>query len=311
MTILMLSIVAGCFTDGEDSATPPIDTATADQVSLDGLCPLVDRLGGFVLQSYEGYSIIDGSIADGVIPITVLTESTSIDDCTLWVKPNPFCDPACENGDACDLDDTCITFPESQDLGTVTMTGLDTEVALEPVPPGYSYFHTTLPHPAFQPDSLITLFTEQRAFEALKLHGFGVQDMVPSDDRWILYSGQDLAVTWEPADGEARSEITLSMNIDQHGITPATVICIFQDDGVGSVPTALIDELIVAGVTGFPSGTLRRRTADSVSVAGSCVDFEVSSPRGVDVRVDGFISCNSDRECPEGQTCNMEIQICE
>ncbi len=301
----------GCFGGGEDSGTGPVDTATADQVTLDGACPLVERLGGFVLQSYESYTIIDGSVADGVIPITVLTESTTKDECTLWVKPNPFCDPPCESGDICDLDDTCIPYPETQDLGTVTMTGLEIEVSMEPVSPGYSYFHTSLPHPAVQPGALVTLFTGGGAYDPVKLHGFGVEDMVPLDDQWMLYAGQDLAVTWEVAPEEARSEVILSMNIDQHGVTPTTVFCLFEDDGEAVVPSVLIDELIGAGVTGFPSGALERSTSDRTSLVEGCMDFEVSSPRVVDMRVDGFVPCTSNRDCPDGLECNLEIQICE
>ena len=268
----------GCFGGGEDSGTGPVDTATADQVTLDGACPLVERLGGFVLQSYESYTIIDGSVADGVIPITVLTESTTKDECTLWVKPNPFCDPPCESGDICDLDDTCIPYPETQDLGTVTMTGLEIEVSMEPVSPGYSYFHTSLPHPAVQPGALVTLFTGGGAYDPVKLHGFGVEDMVPLDDQWMLY---------------------------------ATVFCLFEDDGEAVVPSVLIDELIGAGVTGFPSGALERSTSDRTSLVEGCMDFEVSSPRVVDMRVDGFVPCTSNRDCPDGLECNLEIQICE
>ncbi len=309
--LLSLSVLAACTDAGDDSGTSPIDTATADQVSLDGVCPLAERHGGFVLESYEGYSIIDGSVAEGVIPITILTESTTLGDCTLWVKPNPFCDPPCENGDVCDLDDTCIAYPESQDLGTVTMTGLDVEVAMEPVSPGYSYFHTSLPHPAWQTDALVTLFTQGGAYDPVKLHGFGVADLVPTDDQWLIVEGVDLAVTWEPGAEGSRGEVAFSLNIDQHGVTPTTLKCAFEDDGEGSVPASLVDALIGAGVTGFPNGTLSRRTADRTEIGSGCMDFVASSPRGVDVRVDGFVPCTSSRDCPEGQECNLEIQICE
>ncbi len=308
--IPVLALLA-CTGTVNDSGGPPVDTATADQVSLDGMCSLAERHGGFVLQSYESYSIIDGSVADGVIPITVLYEGTTVDVCTLWEKPNPFCDPPCDNGDVCDLDDTCIAYPESQDLGTVSMTGLDVEVAMDPVSPGYSYFHTSLPHPAFQPESLITLFTGSGAYEPVKLHGFGVADLVPIDELWLVEEGVDLAVSWEPGAEGSRSEVEFSLNIDQHGVTPNTVVCVFEDDGAGTVPAAVIDELIGAGVTGFPNGTLSRRTADKVAVGSGCMDFEISSPRGVDVRVDGYVPCFSDRDCPKGQTCNLDIQICE
>lgn len=306
-----LLILSGCTDGGDDTGTPPVDTATADQVSLDGVCPLDERLGRFVLQTTETYTIIDGSIADAVIPITVLTESTTVDDCTLWVKPNPFCDPMCENGDVCDLTDTCISYPVSQDLGVVTMTGLEVEVAMEAVSPGYSYFHTTLPHPAFQVGSQITLFTGNGALDPIKLHGFGVSDLVPTDDQWQLYEGQDLAVSWEPGPADTRAEISFALNIDQHGVTPTTLKCAFADDGSGVVPAQLIDELIGSGVTGFPNGTLARRTADKADVDGGCVDFEISSPRGVDARVDGVVPCSSDRDCPDGLSCNLEIEICE
>lgn len=311
MKYLVPLLLVGCTGTGDDSATGPVDTATAGQVSLDGLCPLVERNGGFVLQVYESYSIADGAMSDGVIPITVLTESTTIDDCTLWVKPDPFCNPPCENGDACDLTDTCIPYPETQDLGVVTMTGLATEVAMEPVSPGYSYFHTSLPHPAALPGSLVTLFTGEGAYDPVKLHGFGVTDMFPGDEQWLLVDGQDLAVSWEAGPAGTRAEVTLSLNIDQHGVTPTTLRCTFADDGAGTVPTALITSLIGSGVTGFPSGTLARRTADKVAIGDACMDFEVSSPRGVDVRVDGHVPCTSDRDCPKGQSCNLPIQTCE
>ena len=72
--------------------------------------------------------------------------------------------------------------------------------------------------------------------------------------------------------------------------------------------TALVD----AGVSGFPTGSLSRQTADSVTVDGECMDFVVSSPRRAkEVRVEGFTPCDEPSDCPPGQECNFEIELCE
>ncbi len=100
--------------------------------------------------------------------------------------------------------------------------------------------------------------------------------------------------------------------IDQHGNSPVALLCTFADAGTGIVPGALIDQLLTAGVSGFPNGTLRRQTIDSTTLDAGCVELVVGltrEPEGVSVA--GHVPCQSTADCPPGLTCNVPIETCQ
>ena len=302
-------------TDTDADTDAPLDPPEGDPATIElaGGCPMESDLGGFVVEAYEDYSIVDGSVADGVVPITVLELKTSEGDCQVLRRNNPYCKPLCEAGFTCDFNGDCIPYPEDQDLGTVSVAGLLEDVVMEPLQPGFTYFDTSLPNPAFLPGDLIELRMPDGVYGPVTLHGVGIDELVSLDkDGWVLVDGVDMTVHWQPPDAEvSRGVVDLSVNIDQHGNSPATVVCTFEDDGEGTVPGAVISALFDLGVSGFPSGTLSRRTADKTDITGGCMDFWVASPRTVSVDVDGYTPCFSDKDCPKGQECNLELQICE
>lgn len=319
--LLVLLAGFGCG-DKEDSATTN-DTDTTDSgpvgsdedpatVPLGGLCPLETDFGGFVVEAYEEYSIVSGAIADGVVPITILEVIGTDGECEVKRRNNPFCDPACVSGDTCDFDGNCITYPSNQDLGDVSIIGLAESVTMEAVVPGNTYFNTSLPHPAFTSGELIELQMPGGTYGPVDLFGVGVETLNAKDSGWTVESGNDLIVSWNaPTSKVVRSEVTMRINIDQHGTSPSTIYCTFEDDGEGVVPASIIQQLVEVGVSGFPSGQLNRRTADSTTIGDGCMDFEVSSRREVDVDVVGYTPCISTLDCPEGEECNLELQICE
>lgn len=268
--------------------------------------------GGFVVDALLDYSTVSGAVSDGVVPMTVLEEVAAEDDCRALRRNNPYCDPPCELDQACDFDGGCVPWPETQDHGTVTILGLGEPVEMAPVSPGFTYFDTSVSHPPYEPGQLVQLNTQAGPWGPLTLHGVGVSQLVLTQETWLLYEGQDLAVAWEPPSGVVRSEVVLGINIDQHGATPISLSCAFDDDGEGIIPAATIDLLVAAGVTGFPNGSLVRRTADSVALGDAgCMDFVLSSTRMPDVRVDGYTPCDDDEDCPDGQECNEVLEICE
>jgi hypothetical protein len=77
------------------------------------------------------------------------------------------------------------------------------------------------------------------------------------------------------------------------------------------VPAAVVDALIAAGVSGFPSGSLTRGTVDCVQFEQGCVDFSVASYTPVEVSVQGCVPCSGPDTCPEGMTCNLETYLCK
>jgi hypothetical protein len=308
--LLCCLLLSACH-QGDDSAQ---DSATPDpaEVPLAGACALAEDFGGFLVRSDETQAGIDGAVADGVVPISVLEQIAADGDCMLLRRNNPFCEPACDPGWACDFDGTCLPWPVAQDLGTVTLTGLAGPVEMEPVFPGNTYFDTSMGAPLFEPGALITLRMPGGVYGPATMHGVGFEPLAPLDTEWSVGGGQDLLVHWQaPTGAIQRAQIALSLTIDLHGATPGTLRCAFEDDGEASVPAAILQTLIDTGVTGFPRGTLERHTEDHTAAGAGCMDLTVMSSTTVAVDVVGYTPCTTDVECPEGMECNEELQICE
>ena len=102
---------------------------------LRGPCALADRVGGFSVAMEEIYTAFSGSVADGVVPVTVLEQVGGEGDCVLLRRNNPFCDPPCSPGQTCDFDGSCIPYPVNQDVGTVSVSGLAQAVEAGSVTP--------------------------------------------------------------------------------------------------------------------------------------------------------------------------------
>lgn len=312
----MLFLLA-CTGDAPPEDTQPVDSSPTETfapptgdpatVELAGECPMDTDHGGFVVESYatEGYSVVDGRVRDGVIPNTILTVELTDGDCRLLRRENPFCDPPCESDETCSLDRSCVAYPQDIPLGTVEVAGLSADVSMEPKTPGYRYFDTTLPHPAYTGGELVELRIEDTA-----LHGVGPQVLVTEADLVVL-EDTPLSLTWEAPSGEVRTRVSLDLNIDQHGSSPLRIQCDFADTGSGTVSADLVSALLSSGVSGYPSAILSRHTADQDTLDGACIDFVVASPFPVPVDVEGFIPCSDDDDCPDGLDCNEAIELCQ
>ncbi len=307
---------------GPEDTPSEADTATPEPPPLRGGCAPGTRVGGFIVEEQEKYSIVDGKVNDAVVPGSVLTLEAEVTvcggaaraecgelpveaRCTLWRRPILACTPGCTGSEICGLEGECVPFPTSVDFGVVTITGLTDDVAMSPLPPGKSYFDTDVPHPVFEPQAHIEL-----SAEGLSLFGVGVAPLVPGEGDLILTEDADLPITWEP--GEVpQAHVALDLTIDQHGTSPLSLRCAFADTGEAAVPASLISALIEAGVSGFPNARLIRRTLDSQSTPLGCVELGVGSPRGLPVRVAGFTPCKSAAQCPPGKTCNIALEQCQ
>ena len=189
---------------------------------------------------------------------------------------------------------------------------------MQPLGSSNNYFNSQLPHPATVPGELIELTTglgewEQESYASVTLHGVAVEPLVyEGEEPIVIVDGQDLPIVWGPPSTPGRSVLYLELNIDQHGNTPVKLFCNLPDTGSGSIPASLVSQLINFGVSGFPSIRVSRQTVDSTIMPdGGCMEFKVSSARDGNVRVDGFVPCFSDDDCPETQTCNTALEICQ
>lgn len=294
---------------GSDTGEPKMEAP--DTVTLGGRCPSEQRFGGFLVESYDTYAQVYGTVADGVVPSAILTEVGREGDCVLYQRQNPFCDPTCAVDEACSLASECVPYPVAQSLGTVTVAGLVSYVEIEPVEPGFIYFDISLPNPPFEAGANVGLSTGGGSFAAVALTGQGGEPLVIPAQEWVVSAGADLSLSWTPPTIETLATIFVELNVDQHGVSPYLLQCSFADTGAGVVPASLTATLVSAGVSGFPNGRIGRQTADSASVGDGCMDLIVGSLLNPDVRVEGHTPCYSDLECPEGQTCDETIQTCE
>ena len=77
--------------------------------------------------------------------------------------------------------------------------------------------------------------------------------------------------------GNGVGTVRLNLNVDQHGVTPVTLVCDVPDTGSFTVPEKLTTALIGLGVSGFATANLYRRTTDAVTTPVGCVDLLVQS----------------------------------
>jgi hypothetical protein len=304
---------AGDTAQGPDTA---LDLAPADTLQpgeLSGPCPYATRLGGFTTTIGPEFSFVEGKVAIGVLPSTVPDLVTTEGACTLFRRPSLACQPPCNSQQTCDRGNLCIPFPYNQDLGAVTVKGLAVPVSMNALPPGKNYSATEVPRQLFSPGDHILLDAPATGpFGAFSLDGDGVAPLEDVPTSTLVQENQALTILWTAdPDAQGRTQVDLKLTIDQHGSSPLFLECSFPDDGSGTVSASLINQLLQSGVTGYPNGSLTRRSADSVVVAQGCIDFSVYDRKDLTVRVAGHTPCKKQEDCPQGLTCNTLLEMCE
>ena len=309
-------LLAGCPGDDDDDASSGDDDVTADDddttgdddidvPELRGPCELAGKVGYFHVAHELDYSSVSGEVSDGTVPVTVLEQVASEGPCRLMRRNNPFCDPPCEPGTTCDFDGSCIPYPMPYSVGTVTVEGLAAAVSMD-YP---AYFDTSLPHPPFADGAGVRLTAAGDEYAGFTLYGVGVAPIATDDEVWIVREGEALDVSWVPAD-TAKVQVQLRFNIDQHGNSPVELLCDLDDTGSHAVPSVLVEQLLVYGVSGFASGNLTRRSVDSVDAEFGCVEFVVFSHLQGNLQVEGHIPCDDPDDCPEGMECDFATNTC-
>lgn len=332
--VLCLAWVVGCG-GGEGGSTSPAGGPSAidggngqahevpsDQrmVETAGECAAGTKVGEFKVELHpddnteddedRSSTAVDGNVGDRVAPSSIREVLAEEAGCAMVRPYRPFCDPGCGPNQTCNLENVCEPAPRNQDLGTVYVRGLEADVAMDPIPPGNTYFDTKLPHPGFLPGAEILMDSRGGVIADLMLEGEGVTPLIESGTGFSIARDSPVNMSWEPDASSEHSRIRATLSIDQHGVLPATIVCHFADEGSAVVPASLVNMLLDAGVTGFSTGTLTRETVDSQETESGCVEFRVASPINVDIDVEGHTACDEANPCPEGQICSIFINTC-
>ncbi len=310
----MVSVIAVVACGGSDDPGMDVDAGpfVDDRpIELNGACAEDQRSGRFRLEVSGGTSAsssIHGEVTDKVNPARARVLVAEEGACRLEQRLNPLCDPGCSNDEVCTINNVCTTAARTLDLGPIRLGGLATNIEMKARSPGNNYFDTTIAHPAIMGGEELRLRTTTGD---LALDGLGSESLVISGGDWAITKGQPLIVSWEaPTVSAVKTQVGLTLSIDQHGTSPYLLICEFADTGSAEVATTLIDSLFDAGVSGFPNARLERRTSDSQTYKERCVDFQVAHPRLHNASVTGHTPCNGPNDCPDGQTCDLGTNTC-
>jgi len=299
--------IAGCGggAGAPDAAVMPPDAGPYSYRT----CELATRVGDFKIQLEGSFTAVSGVVYSGVAAADVPIQVRAEGDCRLLQRRNLFCDPPCDGQSTCGEDRRCIPAPVGRGAGTVSISGLAAPVTMMPSSIGQHYDYTKLPHPGFQPGAQVLLWAAGGEVPPFVLQGRGVLPLELAGDTPVLAPGKDLELRWNagPA-GPAR--IAFQIEIDQHGMSKASLQCEVSDQGATTVGAALIDDLIKLGTSGFPKVTVTRRTADATMSAAGCIELQVMSAVERPLAVSGHHPCRSDADCPAGKTCETKIQTC-
>jgi hypothetical protein len=258
----------------EDQAASGDSASVALEGSPRGACGVGDVTGLFEVVYGKNFSYFSGDVNAFPLPAVAPEELLATGSCTVRRQVELTCSSACEGGTVCGKEGSCVDAPGSVGVGTVSVLGLLMEVELDPTEGTGFYMESSLPHPPFEPGSPIRLDATGGDDAAFTLYGVGVDKVEVSDEEWVVSPGQPLSLSWVPGEVSA-AQVEVTLAIDQLGKAPAEIFCLTQDTGQLEIAADLIDELLQAGSSGSPAGTVTRRTVDSDMIDRGCVELRV------------------------------------
>jgi len=314
-------LIAACSSDdGEPAAAPSGGSGgTGGSESTGGdaanipyaPCSAAASVGGFELVLDPEYTSLEGKVFDAVDPRLVDSEVASEGACRLVTPPSLLCDPGCApSTEVCAPANQCVPVPAGRGVGAVSVSGLAVPVEMTPNGATANYRASGVPNPGFAPGADIRLSAAGGDYSAFELRGWGI-GLLEVTSEITVTEGQPTVLQWAPPASTSPARVVVSLDVNNHGSTEASIECDFEDTGEGQIPASLIDALIAQGTSGFPSVTLTRRTASSASIEPGCVELDVMSTLDLDVTLTGLTSCDVDAECPDGQTCKPVERFCE
>ena len=297
----LLGCPSGGIEDGTEDPTPSVVLPPVDDGY--GSCPQDTDVGGFAVQPAETYTTILGAVADGTAPFAILDPVLSDGDCILLHPRDLFCDPGCDPGFTCDVDNVCVAAPVNLDVGPVSLDGLLGPVDMDAIRPVNIYsFNGDLPHPAFHPGDRVELYTGlDRGGPSLV--AYGVEDLEVAAESVPLVDGLASELRWTPPTVDVDARVHVSVDIANHGGVPGKIVCETADDGALDIGAELVSGLLALGFSGFPSVTITRRSSDVAETGDGCFDFSIQSVVGLPADIPGLISCSGPDDCPPDQIC--------
>ena len=297
------------------------------------------------------YTDAAGEVDDGPYPeLAIETQLTPPADatpgCAVYSLVTPNCDgigkcgsastnTACAdaaktgiNACVCVATDTCQAYPTSKNVGTVTVSGVETTsgaTTFQLTNVNNSYIvdtsTTTLVYPGFKEGDTLSVSASGADYAAFEIANHGVQPLILTHDDFTLLKDtsssdpsqyQALTIAWNPPDSTAAAGITIELNISRHAGTVGYMLCHVEDTGSLTISASLISQLVTLGnIAGFPELNVTRSIVTSTFIEAGRIDFVVESNVERYPTIEGFTSCLLDANCPTGQVCNTAKKLCQ
>ena len=164
--------------------------------------------------------------------------------CRMLVRPNPFCDPACEPGERCAPGDTCEPEPERAYAGAIALASDGVAMTLDE-PSGW-YYGDRSGDLAPAGAALTATAPGAAGFGAFSLSATMPPPLVvPGVEALRFRAGAPLVVAWTPAAPGSRVRLRFASDHGAHGLFyPLVVACDAPDEvGAITIPQAMADAL--------------------------------------------------------------------
>lgn len=250
VTAIVLVVLAGACGDDGSGATPDAPPATPcgaddDREPSARFTVIPEPGAGSRIGSQVG-----GQLMSGPPPrfaATLLTEGTC-----RFAGPSPtLCDPACTNGDVCDIDGSCVAFPETLAAGALRVTGTTPAVTLTPQPGNSYYAQMGYPGLFRAGDELTIALEGAGAVAPLSATVRGVPPITLPTTQLTAREHQPMIVRWDPIANPAGAEVLVHFDSDHHGVRAFLECTAPASAGTVTIPAAVLDRLILAGETGI------------------------------------------------------------
>jgi hypothetical protein len=315
--LVLLACGGSSDADQEDAGTQP-DTGGQHDGTVDPTATIgtfnIELVAPDTSTSTPGYTSVLGKMYDGPVPEQVIWEESSSEGSCQLLKPRiPFCATACGGTAVCVEDDTCQAYPTAQGVGTVTVTGVETDsgattFAMDPVANNYQPVGITLAYPGFAEGDAITVAAAGGSIvPAFSLESTGIASLDLQNPSVTLDGTNAVTLTWTAAATPSDSTVHMLLDISHHGGSKGKIECDLADTGSYTLSAAFLKKLLDLGVAGFPTIVITRRATDTASTAVGKVQLIVSSKVEREVVVPGVTSCNDDNDCTSPETCQDDL----
>jgi len=191
-------------------------------------------------------------------------EVLSQGNCTLFAYCQDFdrmCDPVCGIDEQCVVEGSsgiCRKFSVPRNVGTLAIEGLKVPMNLTADEFG-RYFTFDAPDELFDRGDTVTIRTSGGEAGPFSIQATGVAPLEVESSDVVLTSGQQVEISWNPGDPQARVQIILTAGWHYPYAPSAAILCDVPDDeGQVDIPAVLVDDFLDRGsLFNRPSHALR------------------------------------------------------